>query len=55
MKNKVLKAITALAVIAIIFGTASIDSDRQLLPASLVALGTAWLVPFSIANRRAEW
>ena len=55
MKNKVLKAITAIAIIMIILGASSIDSDRQQLPASLVALGAAWLVPFSIANRRTEW
>ena len=50
MRNKILKAITAVAVILLIIGISCMDSENMYVPAGLCAGAMVWLVPFMIAN-----
>lgn len=51
MRNKVLKAITAVAILAVMLGTCGFDSADRTVPAAMIGAGVLWLIPFFIVNR----
>lgn len=51
MKNIILKAITAIMTVLLIFGMCSMDSENQIIPSIAIIVSVVWLGLFMYANR----